>query len=265
MAEGQRPGESLGKFIKRKAAEKKAEEECRRTMGVGSLTSSTVRNEAEKSTTGPQKKLGQRWCWRCPSALFNTAGWMAGCYSPATQQAQMRAQNKIQKFVESMKTAGREVRVLNQWQKGAVFDVWSSASFNEKSMPELPQELQRCKRETQVREIFLYGENMHHPKYAPVQEDVETLYTAEGSVARVPPVWECIPEERHDYSHDGVQLQLQQLALRTSGATAEDVKEMEMLKKMAETMSLDDISAHLVEEACKVFAMMRENLEQEVE
>ena len=46
---------------------------------------------------------------------------------------------------------------------------------------------------------------------------------------------------------------------------AEDVKEMEILKKMAQTMILDDIFAHLVEEACKVFALMRENPEQEVE
>ena len=47
--------------------------------------------------------------------------------------------------------------------------------------------------------------------------------------------------------------------------TAGDVKEREMLKRMAETMSLGEISAHLVEEAYKVFAVLKENPDQEVE
>ena len=94
---------------------------------------------------------------------------------------------------------------------------------------------------------------------------METFYAADGSVESVQPIWNEEPEERHDYSHDRVQLQLQQMALGISGATAEDVKEMEILKKMGETMTLDDISAHLVEEAGKVFALLRENQDQEVE
>ena len=84
----------------------------------------------------------------------------------------------------------------------------------------------------------MYGEDLRYPKYAAVEEGVETLYAADGSVESMQPVWDRVPEERHDYSHDGVQVRLHQLALGTSGATAEDVKEMDMLKKMAETMTL---------------------------
>ena len=144
-----------------------------------------------------------------------------------------------------MKAAGREVRVLHQLQPGAVFEAWSAEALSKKSIPEILQELQRCKGETQVGEIVLYGEDLRFPKYVVAEESLETIYAADGSVSSVQPVWDRVPEERHDYSHDGVQLQLQQLALGTSGETAEDVKEMEMLKKMAETMTPDDMSTHL--------------------
>ena len=70
----------------------------------------------------------------------------------------------------------------------------------------------------------------------------ETVYAADGSVESMELVVDRQPK-CHNYSHGGVQLQLQQMELGANGATAEERREMATPMKMVRTMSLDDISS----------------------